>query len=151
MSYYSHLSNLCILIFIMRPFKSLLIILATSGLTQSAPALDDGLKVRNVDECKAVTVIIDVLYQLQAPATSFCSSFISIPLRTVTSATVRGLSQADADKREWITLLIITDYDIKTQADYHHIHRHINAKSVGHLSCNIDLLILIARRAVPSL
>ena len=74
----------------MRPWVNIFVVLAVlSGLTQSAPASNNDLTIRNVDECKAVTVIISILSQIQAPATSFCSSFISIPVKTVTSATVR--------------------------------------------------------------
>ncbi|KAF6236361.1 hypothetical protein HO173_005452 [Letharia columbiana] len=71
----------------MRPFTALSLLLALSGSAFSAPAPENDLKIRNVDECKAVTVIISVLSQYKASATSFCSSFISIPVKTVTSAT----------------------------------------------------------------
>ncbi len=73
----------------MRSFTSLSLFLALSSSAFSASASNNDLEIRDVDECKAVTVIISVLSQYKASATSFCSSFISIPVRTVTSATAR--------------------------------------------------------------
>lgn len=75
----------------MRPFVSLSLILALTGPAApalGAPGLENDLEIRSVGVCGPVTVIISILSQNQAPATSFCSSFISIPIKTVTSATV---------------------------------------------------------------
>ena len=53
-----------------------------------APSLGSELGIRSSNNCEAVTVIISVLSQYKASATSFCSSFISIPVATVTSTNV---------------------------------------------------------------
>ena len=60
--------------------------LATSVL--SAPDLDNDLHVRSAKDCKAVKVIVTILSQHKAPATSFCSSFLSIPVLTKTASSV---------------------------------------------------------------
>ncbi len=73
--------------FIMRLLTSFSLILALSGPALGVPVEENDLKIQSVDVCKPVTIIISILSQIQAPATSFCSSFISIPLKTVTSAT----------------------------------------------------------------
>ena len=75
----------------MRLFTYLSVIFAISKLVLSAPAPRNDLEVRTIDECKAVNVIVSILSQIQAPATSFCSSFISIPVKTVTSGTVHEI------------------------------------------------------------
>lgn len=71
----------------MNYFTGLILLLTLSGSVLSAPAPENEFKIRSPDECKAVTVIISVLSQYKASATSFCSSFISVPVKTVTSAT----------------------------------------------------------------
>lgn len=115
----------------MRPFTALSPLLALSGSAFSAPAPENDLKIRNVDECKAVTVIISVLSQYKASATSFCSSF-SIPVKTVTSATARDLLLASKDPGE--TLLILTDHDVNAEAFYGDIHHYSHAEGVRHIS-----------------
>ncbi|CAD6591483.1 MAG: hypothetical protein ASARMPRED_005409 [Alectoria sarmentosa] len=80
----------------MRPLTTLSLVLALSGSALGAPAPENDLKIRGVDECKAVTVIISILSQYKASATSFCSSFISVPVKTVTSATAHHDLNAEA-------------------------------------------------------
>lgn len=74
----------------MRPFTFLLSILALTGLALGASAPESDLENRSVEECGPVYVIISILSQIQAPATSFCSSFLSVPVKTITSGTVRS-------------------------------------------------------------
>ena len=76
-------------------FHSFSLILALSAPALSAPAQENDLEIKSVDVCKPVTIIVSILSQIQAPATSFCSSFISIPVKTVTSATVSFFSLAN--------------------------------------------------------
>ena len=69
-----------------------------------APSPESDLSVRSPSDCKAVTVIISILSQHKASATLFCSSFISIPVKTVTSANVLlfclpGILERVADSR----------------------------------------------------
>ena len=103
-----------------------------SGSALGAPAPEDELKVRKVDECKAVTVIISVLSQYKAPATSFCSSFISIPVKTVTSVTVHDLFLAIMEER--LMSLTTIDHDLNAKALYGHIHCYNYTKNVTHTS-----------------
>lgn len=110
---------------IIRPFLSLSFILAISRLVLSAPAPENGLTVRNLDECKAVTVIISVLSQYKASATSFCSSFIS---KTVTSVTARDLPLASKQERR--DSLTATDHNLNTEAFDDYIHHHSHTKKV---------------------
>ena len=72
----------------MRAFTSFSLVLALSKLVLGAPAQENDLAIKSVDVCKPVTVIISILSQIQAPATSFCSSLISIPLKIAISAAV---------------------------------------------------------------
>ncbi len=54
----------------------------------ASPSPDSDLSIRSPNDCEAVTVIISILSQYKASATSFCSSFISISVATVTSTNV---------------------------------------------------------------
>ena len=118
----------------MRPVTALSLFLALSRSALGAPTPDDGLKIRDVDECKAVTVIISVLSQYQASATSFCSSFISIPEKTVTSATARHLLPTSNDDGK--TSLTATDNHVHAEAFYPDIDGYSHAKDVGHAFLN---------------
>ena len=71
----------------MRHF-TILSLLALCGSALSAPKSENGLNIRSSNECKSVTVLISILSQHNVSATSFCSSFISIPVKTVTSTKV---------------------------------------------------------------
>ena len=116
----------------MRLFTSLALIFALSGSALGAPAPENDLKIRKVDECKAVTVIISVLSQYKASATSFCSSFISIPVKTVTSVTVRDLFLASMEQR--VMSLTTIDHDLNAKALYGYIHYYSYTKNVVHTS-----------------
>ncbi len=56
-----------------------------------SPSPDSDLSIRSPNDCEAVTVIISILSQYQASATSFCSLFISIPVATVTSTKKKSI------------------------------------------------------------
>lgn len=82
-------------------------VLTLGGPALGAPNAGNALEIRSVNECKAVTVIIDILSQYKASATSFCSSFISIPLKTVTWTNVLMSLLEDMDE-----VLNLVDYNI---------------------------------------
>lgn len=132
---------------IMRPFLSLSFILAISRLVLSAPAPENGLTVRNLDECKAVTVIISVLSQYKASATSFCSSFIS---KTVTSVTARDLPLASKQERR--DSLTATDHNLNTEAFDDYIHHHSHTKKVDVASPILQFVKVhtISRRSITA-
>lgn len=65
-----------------------LVFLALCGSALSAPKSENELISRTSNQCNSVTAIISILSQHRASATSFCSSFISVPVKTVTSANV---------------------------------------------------------------
>ena len=78
--------------------------------------------------CKPVTIIVSILSQIQAPAT-FCSSFISIPFKIFTSATVSDLFPRGRNKRR--TQLNFADHNISAKICNSNIHSYDHAKSVG--------------------
>ena len=113
----------------MRVLTSFPLVLALCGPALGAPAQENDLEIKSVDVCKPVTVIINILSQIQAPATSFCSSFISIPLKTVTSATVSDLFPRGRNKIR--TQLMCADRNVNAKTCYSNIHNYDHAKSVG--------------------
>ena len=73
----------------MRPFISLALILALTGLALGAPAFENDLEIRAVNVNGPITIILDnILTQIQVPTTSSHSSSKSLSTKTVTSATV---------------------------------------------------------------
>ena len=68
-------------------FTSILAGVAFARLALTAPSNGALDKRTQVDECKLVNVVISVYSQYGAAATSFCSSYISIPEKTVSSIT----------------------------------------------------------------
>ena len=63
-------------------------LLALISSALGAPNAGLHLDIRSLDECEAVTAIISLLSQYKAPATSFCSSYLSIPVQTATLTNV---------------------------------------------------------------
>ena len=112
----------------MWPSTALSLILALSGPALGAPTEENDLGIKSVDVCKPVTVIVSILSQIQAPATSFCSSFISIPLKTVTSATVSDSFPRDLNMKK--AQLSFADYIINTKACHGNVYSYDHAKSI---------------------
>ena len=131
----------------MRPFLSLSFIFALSGSVLSAPAPENDLTIRNLDDCKAVTVIISVLSQYKASASSFCSSFIS---KTVTSVTARYLPLASKEERR--DSLTAIDHDLNSEAFNDYVHHHSHTEKVGLASPMVQLVRVytLSRRSITA-
>lgn len=127
----------------MRSF-AILTWLALGGSALSAPSLGDDLEIRNVNECNAVTVIISILSQYRASATSFCSSFISIPIKTVTSTNVCIYIVKDMYK-----VLILVDYNIDAKtldSDSNHDNYSHDVRHSSHRTIIVTVLIRDKKR-----
>ena len=123
----------------MRSF-AVLSLLALGGSALSAPNSENDLEIRSVNECNAVTAIISVLSQYKASATSFCSSFISIPIKTVTSTNVLMSLLKDMDE-----MLTLVDYNIDAKTlDSDSNHEHYS-QDVRHSSCRTILVTVLFR------
>lgn len=98
----------------------ILCLLALGGSTLDAPKSGNELDIRSASECKSVAAIISILSQHKAPATSFCSSFISIPVKTATSTDVHTICPS-LDIREVLTFAGrntgVKDFDSDTNED----------------------------------
>ena len=79
-------------------FSILLYILALGASALSASNAGNGLDGRDVDACKAVKAIITILSQYKAPATSFCSSFLSISDFTVETDQIVCICPSDHER-----------------------------------------------------
>ena len=73
-------------------------ILAVGASALSASNGGNGLDDRDVDACQAVKVIITILSQYKTPATSFCSSFLSIIDFTVETDQIVCICASDHER-----------------------------------------------------
>ncbi len=125
----------------MKTFE-ILCFLALGGLVLSAPNLEDELYIRSPTKCTSVTAIISVLSQHGPAATSFCSSYISIPLGTATSKIVHPNSLFDEERK----MLILVGRDVGGKDFDSDTNKNNNPKNVSYSRLESCIIFLVRRK-----